>query len=667
MIWLPYRALFARLSLISRIFLATAIALLVSLILMLQTSSSQDVDAARAALERQLFDDLSILPVTLSETIITGDYSTIQQILTRYVQRENLILIRYQSVTGKDITAENIPEYALAPAWFSRWMGLQDMQQETPLNMGGRHYGTLKVKLSAQKWTNQSWVRFKNSLVVMSFAVLLDFVGIWLVLKTGLSSLEALHKGAISLAAGELDTRLTPRGSPELRRSMESFNAMANAVALAQSQLSIEAERLHVTLASIADGVIATDDAGRVVFVNPVAEALTGWRENEVRGLLAKDVFKLIDENTREVAVLPLDQVLTENSAEANTLEGSALLISRSGREIPISDSAATIRHADGRVSGAVLVFRDQTVARAKEAQLKELNASLEGRVVRRTQDLQDANINLQLTIKSLHETQNQLIQSEKMAALGSLVAGISHEINTPIGIGVTAASSIDEEVTKLSAEFDAGSMKRSTLESFIAHVNLASKILLSNLQRASELIRSFKQVAVDQSSDDNRTINVHDYIAEILSSLHPKFIHTSIHVENQCSPDLDIYTKPGVIYQIVSNLVLNSLMHAYAAGQAGLISIAARREADNVVLEYQDDGNGIVEQDLKRVFDPFFTTKRGQGGSGLGLNIVYNLVSSTLNGKIEIASKLGQGAKFRIVFPMKLEGECIEQSNTKF
>lgn len=658
--WVPYRALFARLPLISRIFLATAIALLVALILMLQTASRQDAEAARAALDRQLFDDLSILPVTLSETIITGDYSTIKQILTRYVQRENLILIRYQSVSGKDISAENYPEYALAPAWFSSWMGLQDMQKEIDVDMGGRHYGTLKVQLSAQKWINQSWSRFKNSLVVMSFAVLLDFIGIWLVLKTGLASLEALHQGAIRLAAGDLNTRLTPRGSPELRRSMASFNAMANAVALAQSQLSVEAERLHVTLASIADGVISTDETGRVVFVNHVAEALTGWSESEARGSLAREVFKIINENTREPANLPLDMALTGNIESDKAAEGFALLIARNGSEIPVSDTASSIRHADGRVSGAVLVFRDQTAARAKEAQLKELNASLENRVVRRTQDLQDANMNLQLTIKSLNEAQSQLIQSEKMASLGSLVAGISHEINTPIGIGVTAASSIAEEVKNLHDEFEAGSMKRSTLESFIVHVNLASKILLSNLQRASELIRSFKQVAVDQSSDDIRTINVHQYVGEILSSLHPRFKNTAIKVENNCAPDLLVYTRPGAIYQIVSNLVLNSLAHAYADEQAGLLSISARRVADNVVLEYQDDGCGIAEQDLKRVFDPFFTTKRGHGGSGLGLNIVYNLVSSTLNGKIEIESKLGLGTKFRIMFPMKSEGDVV-------
>jgi PAS domain S-box-containing protein len=656
--WLPFQSLFARLTLISRIFLATGFAVLLAVILMLHISSRQDEEAARAALERQLFDDLSILPVTLAETIVTGDYATIKQILTRYVQRENLIMIRYRSANGKEIEEVNFPADVRAPAWFKDWMGLRDITKATAIDIGGRNYGTLELQLSAQNLINQSWLRFKNYLVVMSIALLLDFIGIWLVLKTGLSSLDALHNGAIRLAAGEMDARIIPGGSPELRRSMESFNEMANAIALAQTQLSLEAERLHVTLASIADGVISTDEAGRVVFINPVAEALTGWSENEARGRLVREVFNIIDEHTREASTLPLDIVVTGGIEKNKAGEGSALLIARNGREIPISDLASSIRHADGRVSGEVLVFRDQTAARVKEAQLKELNASLEGRVVRRTQDLQNANINLQLSIKSLHEAQTQLIQSEKMAALGSLVAGISHEINTPIGIGVTAASSIDEEVKKLTAEFEAGRMKRSTLESFIAHVNLASKILLGNLQRASELIRSFKQVAVDQSSDDNRTINLHHYVAEILSSLHPMFKNTAIKVENNCAPDLFVYTQPGAIYQIISNLVLNSLTHAYANEQAGLLRFSARRVADSVVLEYQDDGSGIAEKDLSRVFDPFFTTKRGQGGSGLGLNIVYNLVNSTLNGKIDVESKLGLGTKFRIMFPVKSEGD---------
>jgi signal transduction histidine kinase len=243
------------------------------------------------------------------------------------------------------------------------------------------------------------------------------------------------------------------------------------------------------------------------------------------------------------------------------------------------------------------------------------------------------------------------------MASLGGLVAGISHEINTPLGIGVTAASSIDMEVNKLNSEFQAGTMKRSTLENFIMHTSMASGILLSNLKRAAELIKSFKQVAVDQSSDDNRSINLHAYVAEILSSLQPKLKVTAVQVENLCDREIEIFTKPGAIYQILSNLMINSLTHAYDLTQRGLVSIAAKHDGDNIVLTYQDDGKGIPEQDIKRIFDPFFTTKRGQGGSGLGLNIVYNLVVTTLGGSIEVNSKPYRGTTFTIIFPTNLQG----------
>jgi PAS domain S-box-containing protein len=650
-----YRTLFAQLSLLNRIFLATAIALLVALVLMLQTTSRQDADDARLALDRQLIDDLAILPVTLSETIVTGDYATIRQILTRYVERDNLILLRYQSATGKEITVESLSAQALSPSWFASWMGLLDLHKETSIIIGGRNYGTLAIQLSSKKLINQSWSRFKNSLLVMSFAVLLDFVGIWLVLKTGLASLEALQEGANRLAAGDLNSRLIPRGSPELRRSMESFNGMANAIARVQEQLNLEAERLHVTLASIADGVISTDEAGHIVFMNPVAESLTGWAMVEASGRLITDVIVLLNEQNRARVNSTVKVVLSGYSDRVS--DDSAILVSRDGREIPIADVSSVIRHENGRVSGAVLILRDQTLARAKEAQLKELNLSLEERVLNRTSDLQEANSKLQLNIENLHKATSQLIQSEKMASLGSLVAGISHEVNTPIGIGVTSASSIQEEVSKLKKEFEAGSMKRSTLEDFIEHVSLASNILMSNLLRASALIRSFKQVAVDQSSEESRSINLREYVAEILSSLHPRIKHTAVSVENNCNDNLDFYTNPSAFYQIISNLLINSMTHAYSEGQPGKILIAAERVGENIVLEFKDDGKGIAEQDLNRIFDPFFTTKRGQGGSGLGLNIVYNLVKSSLNGNVEVESKLGYGTKFRMVFPMNVEG----------
>jgi signal transduction histidine kinase len=186
-------------------------------------------------------------------------------------------------------------------------------------------------------------------------------------------------------------------------------------------------------------------------------------------------------------------------------------------------------------------------------------------------------------------------------------------------------------------------------------HADEASDILLRNLKRASELIRSFKSVAVDQTSDEQRCINLRSYVDEIILSLHPNLKRTLIQVVNDCSGDITIDTLPGAIYQIISNFVMNSLVHAYEKNQTGCIKISARMEGGSLALVYSDDGKGIAEKDIEHVFDPFFTTRRGQGGSGLGLNIVYNLVHSTLKGTILLESKLGSGATFKVRFPVLL------------
>lgn len=292
---------------------------------------------------------------------------------------------------------------------------------------------------------------------------------------------------------------------------------------------------------------------------------------------------------------------------------------------------------------------------KSKESQLGKLNDNLESMVAERTLELENSNEKLQDAIDALFSTQNELIQSGKMASLGSLVAGISHEVNTPLGISVTSASSLQDQVRQLHRDFDLGTMKRSDLEQYMTHAEEASDILLRNLSRASDLIRSFKSVAVDQTSDEQRVINVRNYIDEIILSLHPNLKRTLIQVVNECDADIKINTFPGAIYQIISNFVMNSLVHAYENGQTGCIKIAARLVGRDIALEYSDDGKGIAEKDIEHVFDPFFTTKRGQGGSGLGLNIVYNLVHTTLKGNILIESKLGSGTTFKVKFPVEV------------
>jgi signal transduction histidine kinase len=283
------------------------------------------------------------------------------------------------------------------------------------------------------------------------------------------------------------------------------------------------------------------------------------------------------------------------------------------------------------------------------ETELKNTNENLEETIKARTIELENA-------IETLHSAQDELVHSQKMASLGSLVAGISHEINTPLGIGVTSASGISEEVSMFHERFESGSMKKSDLEDFMLHVKDMSDILSQNLRRASELISSFKQVAVDQTDGKHRTIKIHDYVDEILNSLRPKFKNTSINVENKMPLDLSIYTEPGALYQILSNLIDNSLIHGFDSDSVGTISISGELVNDHLKLKYEDTGKGIDESIKARIFDPFFTTKRGQGGSGLGLNITYNLITSTLKGRVDVSSKENRGACFEILLPMSTE-----------
>jgi len=256
--------------------------------------------------------------------------------------------------------------------------------------------------------------------------------------------------------------------------------------------------------------------------------------------------------------------------------------------------------------------------------------------------------------VNQLRLTQDQLVQNEKMASLGALVAGVAHEINTPVGVGVTAASTLQSRARSFARKYADQTMTRTDLESFLAMAQESADIVLKNMDRAADLIHSFKQVAVDQTSGERRRFGVRDYINEILLSLAPRLKNSPHRVTVNCPDTLMVDSYPGALAQIISNLIGNSLMHAFPDGRQGHIEISVSEEPAKLILDYADDGVGIPAEHLSRVFDPFFTTKRGTGGSGLGLHIVYNLVAQLLGGKVEVRSETGRGAHFRIVFPVE-------------
>jgi signal transduction histidine kinase len=280
--------------------------------------------------------------------------------------------------------------------------------------------------------------------------------------------------------------------------------------------------------------------------------------------------------------------------------------------------------------------------------QIEDYSKSLEHKVEERT-------IELKIAYEDLKRSQEQLIQAEKMASLGQLVAGVAHEINTPIGIGVTASSHFADLTAKIINDFDSRHLNKNSLKLYFENASEAADLILTNLIRAAELVENFKLVSADQTSQEHRLFNIKEYIDSIVVSLRPKLKQNEPQIQLNCPDNLEIHSYPGAFAQILTNFIMNSLIHAFDKLEPGIINIDVLKEEKNILLIFSDNGKGISKKNLKKVFDPFFTTRRGEGGTGLGMNIVYNIVHKTLKGKITCESELEKGTSFIITIPIKI------------
>jgi signal transduction histidine kinase len=264
---------------------------------------------------------------------------------------------------------------------------------------------------------------------------------------------------------------------------------------------------------------------------------------------------------------------------------------------------------------------------------------------------LTKTNKELKGSILELNKAQERLLSAEKMAILGGLSAEVSHEINTPIGVSITSTSYLADLLTKLSEDINQHKLSKRSLDDFVQNADHSLQLLLNNLQRASELIASFKQVAVDQTSDKIRKINLARYIDEIIQSLHPKLKKTNQTIKVECVDSIDIYCHAGAIAQVFTNLIINSIIHGFDGVNRGKIAIKVDMQSDEVHIQYNDNGVGVPQDKLALLFDPFYTTKAGNGGTGLGTHIVNNLVTDTLNGTITASCPEGEGLCYDIYF----------------
>lgn len=261
----------------------------------------------------------------------------------------------------------------------------------------------------------------------------------------------------------------------------------------------------------------------------------------------------------------------------------------------------------------------------------------------------------LQNNVDDLNRVQQSLIEAEKMAALGNLVAGISHEINTPLGIALTAITHNQDILIKIEDHLNNKTLKQGTLKDAISSQQQGYHIILKNLERANDLIGNFKQIAVDQTSEKLREIYIYEYVQEITNSMYSLLREKNIQIHFQGVKGVKINTYPGPIYQIISNFINNSILHGFELQKEGNITISVNVSQQRVTLRYIDDGLGMNREILKKIYEPFVTSKRNQGGSGLGMNIVYNLVTQVLEGDIDCKSILGEGIEIKLSFPVEV------------
>ena len=385
------------------------------------------------------------------------------------------------------------------------------------------------------------------------------------------------------------------------------------------------------------NAVAMSDLDGRLSYVNDAFVELWSLADaGQAVGQPVEDFWQ--DPEQARAVVLALMQ-------GAGTWRGELVGRRRNGSHFDVATWATLAAGADGRPIGMLASFLDITERKRAETELQQLNATLDARVQDRTRALESA-------LAHLQQAQDELVRSEKLAGLGSLVAGLAHELNTPVGNAVMVASTLAGRQQEFEAAM-AGGLRRSALDGFLASTREVTAVLERNLHRAAELIGSFKQIAVDQSSYQRRSFELAEVAQEIALALSPTLRRSGVTLVDETPSGLLLDSYPGPLGQVLINLVNNAVVHAFNGVPAGSVHIGAESlGTERVQLWVADDGRGIAPEHLRQVFDPFFTTRLGQGGSGLGLHIVYTLVTGLLGGRIAVQCLPGEGARFLIDLP---------------
>ncbi len=493
-----------------------------------------------------------------------------------------------------------------------------------PILFGGQEYGKAYLKLSKgfiNQWKETQRNRFLYFIIVVSgMAVLMARMVAPLIARPIIELAQTMEHVVNNK---DLTIRVETDEKREIAQLYNGFNEMLSAIERYSKDL--QNHKYAIDQSAI---VSITNLMGRITYVNEKFIEVSGYDREELIGQNHRIVKSDVHDDK-------FFKKLWSTISKGNVWNGEICNRAKDGSYYWVDSTMVPFLDNKGKPTQYMSLRFLITDKKDAQRRLSQINANLENVVKKRSRELEESN--------------TMLMQAEKMASLGELVAGVAHEVNTPIGIGVTAASHLHDSVEQIKSKALENRLTRGELADFMQEAEESSTIILSNLEKAALQIRSFKEVAVDQTLEEKRIFNVCEYLDEIFLSLRPKLKKTSHEIRIDCDKNLVINSYAGVFSQIISNFVTNSLRYGFADGEAGQIKVSVIKRNDRLILEYSDNGRGMEPSEVKKIFDPFFTTGRDKGGTGLGMHIVYNLVTQKLSGTIQCASQPGQGVKFKL------------------
>ena len=515
---------------------------------------------------------------------------------------------------------------------------------KSTLSFNSFNLGELKISYT-KSIINEKIKRIKDN--ILQFSILLYFsllITILPIIYSFIKPIKKLIAVTTEISSGNLDSQIDINRKDEIGLLANKFKLMQTSIKDQQLSLKKQIIFRELLMNTVNIPILIKDKKRKIIDCNSSFASFCGKNKSDIIGKNIQYLFG--DKNTEETNSIDTE-LLKKGGSNYSTIK----LPNAKNELRDIIIYKNTYKDIHNNVEWIVGSYFDITDINKAKEKIENFNIELKKKVYERTVELEESNHELEISLENLKQTQDKLIESEKMASLGGLVAGIAHELNTPIGIGITGSSHFLELTKDIIKKFENKDMSQND---FIEYTNdsydLAHLIYL-NLKKSNHLIKSFKQISVDQTSEEKRSFELKNYIDEILISINSVLRKRNIKVIVSAEESISLDSYPGAISQIITNLIFNSLNHAYEENEDGLIRIELSKEKKKIRIVYKDYGKGIKKENLNKIFDPFFTTNRNKGGTGLGLNIIYNIITTQLKGNISCDSQEGAGVKFIIDF----------------